>query len=282
MESIEKYKELLNSIDQIDATNEYAYEKVLLNFINLDKLPVVLYEIPSGTHLYRARPHFENILFEEIHKIGIPPQQAVKNYARCNKPFQSVFYCSENRPTSHMELLEYIAEETKIGEKIYVTIGQWLVKVPLNVIIVADPDNNITNKFDSYHCKGINQFLDMYSGEERQKYYIFFKFLTEKFRKHAKKDMKTYLISTAYCNLALMHSNGKANGIFYPSVPFNGEGSNFCLNSEFVLNNDNIELTSAIRDEFICYENEIKKPSFFETELIKCKSIDINQNKIFW
>ena len=44
-----------------------------------------------------------------------------KMVCKCNRPFQSKFYCSENRPTSFMELVEYWAE-TKTLRKVYATI----------------------------------------------------------------------------------------------------------------------------------------------------------------
>lgn len=278
---MEEYKKLIEKLESIDATSEYAYEEALLCFFKLHKLPVIYYEIPSGTPLFRARTHFDNVLYKDISQIESPPSSSVSNYARCNKPFQSVFYCSENRPTSFMELVGYWAESRKNGEKIYATIGRWELKKALNAIIIADPDVE-DSEFDAYHGAGINNHLNLYSAEDKEKYILFYKFLTSRSRKYAKNDLQTYMITSSYCNLALLHAKGKANAIHYPSVPFKGQGLNYCINKEFIMNKNNIELTFVIRDEFVCYINENNKITFHETELIECKNVDLKNNMIIW
>lgn len=274
-------QKIIEELESIDPSSEYAYEAAISCYFIFRRLPIVSYQIPVGTPLFRARPHSENVFYQQISEIGSPPPLKVLNYARCNKPFQSVFYCSSNRPTSFHELIEYWLESTKYDETIYVTIGRWELKKPLNAIIIADPGLEYSD-FDTYHGTGINEAIDKHAGDEKEKYVMFFQFLTSRFRKPAKNDLQTYLITSSYCNLALLHAKGRANAIHYPSVPFKGQGLNYCINREFMMDKSNIELTHVIRDEFICYENENSKPTYFERNLIECKTIDLKNNFIIW
>lgn len=280
--TIDKCKKIIQSIEEVDSNNEYAYERMFLSYLKLNHLPIVMYEIPEGTPLFRARTHKENILYKKITDIGIPPEDKVRNFARCNRPFQPLFYCSESRPVSFMELVEYWSDTTDFGEKLFVTVGKWILKTSLNLIIVADPDEKTqVTEFDKYHGNGINEFLNRYSGEVKESYRILFEFLAEKFRAPAKNDLKTYLITSAYSNIALMHANGKAVGMHYPSVPFGGEGLNFAINKEFYSTNK-LELIYVIRNEFISKKNEYGKHTFTETDRIECKKIDIANNMLIW
>lgn len=242
----------------------------------------MLYEIPAETPIFRTRSHDTNDFFKTISDISITPNQYVKGFARCNRPFQSKFYCSENRPTSFMELVDNWAESKNFGEKVYVTVGRWLLKKPLTTIIVTTPDKaNRISEFDIYHGSAIDKFIGNCEPNIREAMTILYRYLFEKFRKPAKNDLKTYIITTAYCNLALSHSDGQANGIYYPSVPFAGQGVNFAINSDFATF-DNLDLTHIIRNEMSITENENKKQSFTETAISQATKFDTEYNLIEW
>jgi len=223
-----------------------------------------------------------NDFFKTIGDISNAPSQNVKNFARCNRPYQSKFYCSENRPTSYWELVEDWAETKKVGEKIYVTIGEWVLKKSLTAIIVTTPDiADRTSEFDKWHGSIMDKRVSNFDKETQEAMVIFYRYLFKNFRKPAKNDTKTYIITSAYCNLALSHSSNSANGIFYPSIPYQGQGLNLALNADFVTS-DNIELNSILRNEFTVYENENKKISFAETGKLKAINFDTTKNLIVW
>lgn len=272
--------ELLKSISSDD---DYAYERAVLAYLQLDGLPIFTTEIPAGASLFHARTHTSDDLFLKVSDISIPPQQCVKDFARCNRPFQSVFYSSENRITSYMELVEYWAESRNIGETLKVTIGMWELKRPLSVVIVTTPDtNNRISDYDRTHGEAFDTtIVGKYKGEELEAQKVFFRFLFENFRKQAKKDLKTYIITSSYCNVALMHAIGEADGIYYPSVPFQGNGVNICINKNFC-KPENIELKSAARNEFTITENEQKQYTFTETSKIEANRIDLQNDLIVW
>lgn len=279
---VDNINSAIEKLEAINPTEEYAYEKAILAYLTIKKLPVLLYDIPIGTIIFRTRTHETNNLFKTVADISITPNPFVKNFARCNRPFQSKFYCSENRPTSFMELVENWAETKKFGEKVYVTIGRWELKKALTTIIVTTPDkDNRISEFDKYHGAEMEKFIGNCEPEIREATIILYRYLFNKFRKPAKHDPKTYIITTAYSNLALTLSMGKAAGIYYPSVPFAGQGVNFAINADFATV-ENMDLTHVIRNELSVSENENNKHSFIETEKKEATKFDTSNNLIEW
>jgi hypothetical protein len=272
-------------LESIDSNDEFAYEKAILSYLTIKHLPIFIVDIPEKAKFFRSRTHRENPFFTKISDISLAPNIEVTNYARCNKPFQSKFYCSENRPASYMELIESWIEDKKLGEKVLVTISEWELKTTLPMIIVTTPEKEKRkSEFDKTHGEIFDTFIDRYEGETKEANVLFYKYLFEKFRSPAKRDLKTYIITSAYCNLSLFRaaeSNINVTGIFYPSVPFNGQGTNFCINQQFVVK-ENIELMSVSRNEFLIEENEDGKYNFQETEFRESKKIDLSGGIIEW
>lgn len=116
--TVEKVEKAISLLEQINPENEYAYENAVLAYLTIGRLPVLQYDIPAESVFFRTRTHENDDLFPLISDISITPNQFVKNFARCNRPFQSKFYCSENRPTSFAELVEYWSDTKDFGDKV--------------------------------------------------------------------------------------------------------------------------------------------------------------------
>lgn len=267
---------LLETINPLD---EYAYEKALFAYKTIQSLPMLVVDIQEDVRICRTRTHDTPDLFKNISDISIPPSQNIKNFARCNRPFQSKFYGGETRPTSFMELVEYWAETKDIGDRFYVTTGLWRTTKPLSSIIVTTPDKNKRKSvYDVHFGATLDEFINKYSGEQKEAMIVFYRFLTERFRKPAKHDPLTYLITTSYCNIALLHGDAKA--IMYPSVPFAGEGINFAISPDFVAAG-NIFIESAVHNELTITSNELGKYNFTETGAQHLKEVK-NNGEIIW
>jgi hypothetical protein len=280
--TVENVEKAIATLESIDPDDEFAYEKAVLTYLTIKFLPIFVVDLPAETTFFRSRTHERDTLFEQITEISVPPNKLVSNYARCNRPFQSKFYCSENRPTSYMELIENWIDTKKIGDKVYVTISEWLLKASLPFIIVTSPDKEKRDsKFDQIHGKVFDTFIDRHTGETREANIVFYRYLFEKFRKPAKKDLKTYLITSAYCNVSLYLAGDKASGVYYPSVPFKEQGVNFCINRQFVTN-ENLQLISVARNVFTVEGNEIGKFNFLETEFRQSKKVSLLGGTIKW
>lgn len=280
--NLKNIKETIEHLESINPTDEYAYESAVMSYLKLNGLPIFITILSPGLSFFHARTHESEDFFFKVSDILLPPRKFVKDFARCNRPFQSVFYCSETRPTSFMELIENWADEKKIGERLRVTLGLWELQNPVYAIIVTSPDEeDRISDFDKEHGKVFDSFIEKYTGEELESQKLFYRYLFEKFRKPAKKDLKTYIITSSYCNVALMHTNGQADAIYYPSVPFEGNGINLCFSLKF-FTGDNLVLKSAIRYEFFINENENKRLAFVESGKILSKEIRLEEDLIIW
>lgn len=82
---------------------------------------------------------------------------------------------------------------------------------------------------------------------------LFYRYICDKFRKPARKDIKTYLITTAYSNI-VFDSKANIDGIYFPSVPYERKGVNFAIGGDFDFRNS-FELELAGRDTFIREDN---------------------------
>lgn len=274
-----KLKIAFKTLDELDETDELAYEKALITFNSINHLPVFINTIEAGVPFFRTRTHESKNFFELHSEIAVTPQKFVKEFARCNRPYQSIFYCSENRPTSFMELVQYWAETKNFGDNLYVTVGMWENTKPLNVIIVTTPDKSKRlSNYDNSHGEVFDEHLKGKSAEEIEFSNVFYDYMFERFRKPSKQDFRNYLITTAYTNIALTYAKELADGISYPSVPFSGKGVNFAIKENFSTNY--LKLTHANWLEFEITKNKVGKHTFKELNSIFTDKIDIVNSKI--
>lgn len=271
----------INLLEAIDPRDELAYERAFLAYMTVPKLPVVIYNIFQEIEVFRARTHFDDICFTDINEISLAPHSAITKFARCNRPFQSRFYGASNRPTAYMELAHYWAVEKGVGEHLFVTIGRWLVKTPFSALVVSTPDKEKRlSDYDKEHGAAIDELINNLEGEEKEATIIMYRFLFDKFRKPAKDEPLTYIITTAYCNVAISTTPGNVDAIFYPSVPFGGKGVNFAFNNSYITS-ANIEMIGALKDEFKVYLNKENMKSFTQVGQREANEI-IAQSQIVW
>lgn len=274
---------LKNRLLEIDPLDNYAYERALSAFFSfLPKLPVLLFEIPAHSEVYRTRTHENLQFFERIDEISIPNKQFIKSFARCNRPFQPIFYGSDTRITSYAELVDYWSIGKGIGDKIYVTTGKWKIKKPLNSIIVSSPDTEERIfKYDSSHGIGLDDFINSQDTETQEAVKLLYRFLFEWYRKPSKHNPLTYYITTAYSNLAFTEAYDKANCIQYPSVPFHGQGINLAIKDSFI-NENNMELEQVMCSEFTIYETPDNFRNFIQSNAWFAKEVNSELNTIKW
>ena len=278
---IAKLKSAINTLEKIDPADKFAYEKAIIAFESIGHLPILIKKIEETIKIFRTRTHDSPDYFTKISDISITPSSYVKAFARCNKPYQSIFYGAENRPTSFMELVEYWAETTKFGDKLFVTIGMWETTKPVNLIIVTTPD--ITKRdsdFDKEHGLGYDEHLKKRSKEDQQFSSVFYNYMFDKFRSRAKHDLKTYIITSAYSNLALTRAGGNADGISYPSVPFNEKGVNFALLENYF--KSSLRLINVMRLQFEISPTDQGKHKFTELQNVMTNKISMADGTIEW
>lgn len=288
LETIDNMEEVISMmpskiehIIRIEEDDELAYEKTFLAYRSIGVLPIITRIIKKETPIFRSRTHSDTgNFYRNIEEISYPQKQYVKNFARLNRPYQSVFYGSDNRPTSYMELTEYWAEEKEIGEEVSVTIGRWELQRDLILAMIPIPNHS---ERVSNGEKEVGSFYD-----EKKKEFseikvrisdMLFDFLSKEFKKPAKKKKKTYLNTCSYGNIIL--TDEKIDGILYPSVPFGGQGYNIAIRKTIV-DNGNIKLVKAWKDTLIITQNELGNHRFVQIKNMEAKEIDSKKGKIEW
>jgi hypothetical protein len=276
-------KKSIEDLKQIDFKNEHSYEQTIWKFLTCVQLPNYVYTIPKDTIIFRTRTHKENEdFFENISQIGITPKEYIADFGRCNRPAQSVFYASENRPTSYAELIESWTKSKGIGDGVKVTIGAWKLKKNMDVVVVTSPNKHErVSEYDKVHGDYLDAELARIEDENvRKSMQEIYKFLFDIFRKPANGDKLNYILTTAFSNISLMHPDAQTDGIYYPSVPFLFQGVNYAITESFATNN--LELVSALRNEFLVTSDADGKHHFSEVGNDRAKRIDIEKDLIIW
>jgi len=281
--NVDAIKKVLQELREIDTTNDYAYEEVIWKYLTCVRLPIFVYTLPKNSMIFRARTHEKDDYFFNISDIGLTPKKFVTDFGRCNRPNQSVFYASENRPTSYAELVKSWSKKGhKIGTSIFVTIGAWKLKKNLDLILVSTPkQEDRISDFDKENGVYLDKYISEYGAEEQKVLKEIYHFLFEFYRKPSNDyNQLLYYLTTGYANLALAHNDSKAYGVYYPSVPYLHQGVNFAINGSFA--KENLELTSALRNKFTIILNDDGKPVFRETDKTEAIKIDTLENTIEW
>jgi len=276
-------KQAIEELKQIDFKNEHSYEQTIWKFLKCVELPNYTYSIPKDTVVFRTRTHKENEeFFENVSQIGITPKKFITDFGRCNRPAQSVFYASENRPTSYAELIESCTKDKGEGDRVMVTIGAWKLKKNMDVVVVTSPNKEErVSEYDKMHGDNLDAELAGIEDEnDRKSIQEIYKFLFEIFRRPSNDDTLNYILTSAFSNISLMHPDGPTDGIYYPSVPFRFQGVNYAITESFATKN--LELVSALRNEFSITINAEGKHHFKEIGKIDAKKIDIEKDMIIW
>lgn len=242
MNYIEKVEKAIYQIERLDKSKGHYYEQVLFELSRIEQLPIIIYRLEANDVFFRTRiNNGEN--FETFADLSYPDEKYVSAYARANKPLQQMFYCSENRPTSYIELLANL--KGNVGDEITLTIGCWQLVEPIDVVLVFDPSKNRDNEYNQRHGAGYDSFIEQTQEEYREGTKRLFEFIGSYFGKEAHADKHTYMLTTAYSNLVFTHD--KVEGIIYPSVPFGGNGFNIAFFSK-VMDDSRLRLLTIMKN----------------------------------
>jgi hypothetical protein len=236
-------KHLIEQLRNFNLDDPYSYENLILFFeINNIKIPTLTKLIPKGEIVFRSRENFDNLFFKKISELNCPPKECVLKFNRANRPYQSMFYCSDKRETSYSEFMEEWIEKP-IGSIFNITIGMWETNTDLKVHLIYDLNN-------------INKDINSVKGDEWDEDTLQINdFLVEIFKASAHNNKPLYILTSAISNILLMRSN--LDGIMFPCVPTNGIGFNLVLNSNICLKKS-LDLKHVLRDTFMTIKNSKK------------------------
>ena len=179
----------IREIESINFENNWAYEQVIHSMLKIQKLPIILFTEPKGNSIFRSRINNGVIPFETISEISIPNEKYVNDFARANRPRQSLFYGSENRPTSYMEFAMHLAETTPFNEEVSITVGAWELQRDLTFVLVFNPTLPRDNEYNKYHGEAFDDFISKTPEELRKGTIRFFEFIGQKYAELAVRSL---------------------------------------------------------------------------------------------
>jgi len=271
----------IQKLELLDPNSLIAYDEAISAYRSMENIPFFMLDMPPKLALFHSRTHEKDNFFKDFKEIEIPEPQHIKSFARCNCKGQPIFYCSEDRITSYSELIRNWAENENTNDVVYVTISKWRTVYPLCVMIVTSPKEiDRISYYDKQQGPALDKFISEQNDKETQQAMkIFYNYLFDRFRKPAKNDLKNYIITAAYCDLSF-GNNQNIDAIYYPSVPYDGQGVNFAFHEDYDFKNKMI-LEIVARDTFKIL-NTTPLPTFRQSNFKQAISLDTINRKIIW
>lgn len=270
-----KVEEVIRSISSLNKADGYYYENLLFELLKIEKLPIIIYRIEANELFFRTRIN-ESGDYLRIKDLSYPNPEFVKSYARANKPLQQLFYCSENRPTSFIELLNN--RECEVGDEITLTIACWQLVEPLDVVLVFNPANSRSSKYYQKHGVGYDDFISKIDEGYRDGTNKLFQFIGACFEEPAIANKDAYMLTCAYSNLVF--TKEKVEGIIYPSVPFGGDGFNIALFPK-VIDENRLRMLDVMKNVMKVELTEDGQKKFVQQSTTK-GTIDYSTSTISW
>jgi hypothetical protein len=282
--------DIQNIISEIISSDSSVIYTSLRNLFRLQKPGFCKFNLMPGHRLlFRVRIHNEgngDYFFNNLSDISYRTDNFnIKKFGRCNEPFQSLFYCSDNEMLSFAEVSEIVRTENK-KDTSYHTTSVWKMNDPLLVTTIFEPNNVETKNEELIDItkKCLEQIDITTYPIEKEELKSFLKFVANEFTKPFSLDDKAYLFSSAIANYlfdTVSTENEKVDGIVYPTcIGYNDIrhlGLNYVFKIEIVGFDKKIEFVDA-------YRSRMNKRGFeyHETEQIKFKKANKITGEIFW
>jgi len=249
MIGINEIERAISKIRIVDLNEEDAYSKIE-HIIKHDIIQIALpsKNFKSGLKFHRCCNN-DDIYneFQTIDRLSFRCDlENIKDFGRANKPYQSIFYAADIRPTAISETSK-IARGKNYGniDKFSITTSQWESISELNLTLIvnnkiAQERNELINAFNV----DLDQLTKDIFKNDSEKVFELLNFLSDEFAINTKDNCNLYKISCAFAQLAYQVSDG----IIYPSLQRLLEGVNFAIKPESV--KEKLKFISATRDIF--------------------------------
>lgn len=244
---------------------------------------------PGHKFLFRVRCHTKgngDYFFKNLSDLTYRTDYLnIKKFGRCNQPFQSLFYCSDDELLSFAEVSELVRTENK-KDTAYHTTSVWKINTDLLVTCIFEPDNiDVENKdLIDITKKCLNQFNLTKLPIEKDNLIMLLKVVANEFTKPFLSDNQAYLFSSAVTNYFLdtvSTQNERIDGLVYPT----------CLGEKGIRN---IGLNYVFRPDIIGFGNKIEFQDAYRSrmdrmgfeyndiETIKFKKANVFTGEIHW
>jgi len=277
-------------INEIRASNPVTIYSSFRNLFSILKPAFCKFTLtPGHKPLFRVRCHTEgngDYFFKNISDLSYRTDYLnIKKYGRCNQPFQSLFYCSDEEMLSFAEVSEIVRTENK-PTTAYHTTSVWKMNKDILVTSIFEPDNPDTENADLVDItKKCLEQIDLTNHPiEKESLKLLLKLVANEFTKPFSTDHQAYLFSSAVTNYFLdtiSTENEKVDGLVYPTCLGKSGVRNLGLNYVFRTNiigfDNKIEFYDAYRSRMDRTEFQ-----YNQTEIIKFKKANKVSGEIFW
>ncbi|WP_196887901.1 RES domain-containing protein [Aureivirga sp. CE67] len=269
--SIEKRYKWYNALES--GYNKTLKDEQIRNILNFNQkgLIAIRAQLLGGFKFYRARYLEKDVeKYDNISELLAVPRNFVKNYGRCNKKGESIFYAANNYETMYSEM------RAKKGDKFQVIEVELKQDSEIWVHAVGFIDfcrrhGEAPNILGTENAKYVNEIKNSVSKEHFKKILFHDAFIANWFRKKIV-DKKDYNVTSVYSDICLKNNDG----IFYPSVGHLG-GWNLALKPEKIINNFKInQISTNIITENLNY-------GLYSSKMIRwADSYDTRNGNISW
>jgi hypothetical protein len=283
---------LYNKIDlerQIESLeNRTDLEKINAEFLwrelwrYFPSIPVGIITLKKGEEVFRGRPTKKGPSFKKVTDLSYVPfeeKAKCKKYGRCNFPTQSLFYSSNNLDVAQMECLTHHID-FRIGS---LSFSKWVVEKDIIIadIILHDMDEvkatSIAEKRNHLH----NLIKPDLNEEQFECVKMVLDFFGKQFAKSLIPSHYHYLFSVYLANrlLDLEVDGKKIDGLQYPSIAMNYQGTNIVLKPEIIIDGKlklvkTWEIMSAISQQKL-YSHIVNESIKIENETVTWRANDV-------
>jgi hypothetical protein len=269
----------LKSISDIENYKEATAYTSLLNYFK-----AINFAFPTCTirdyNFYRVRLHRnkEEFFWNESELSYISDISKVKDFGRCNEPFQSMFYCSDNYELSLKEVTKGISADT-LKEYKYHTISSWKLNEEISVAFFLEDNFDLKfnqNMFDMR--QSFDRIIDdpQLIGDKLELKQFLLEVYSQ-FKRPFSLNAKAYYLSAAFANYLFSTTdinNKRVDGFIYPTCLDEKEsvlGLNYVFRPDIIGKAKKIELVNAWRVNINDKNDEIS-----------CRGVEKTTGELLW
>lgn len=244
--NIDKVFDQLGKIDLASGDYYSLIKKIFEDETSMILFPSII--ISKGSKFYRSRCHDYNTVILKVKELSYRTDiENIIHYGRANRPYQTIFYCGNVRPTAILETgkifrgnnFKYVDNET-------ITTSVWEAQKDIKLTLflssnIAKDKNDLIKSYDLDVDRIIN---DSFPNDfEKIKHLI--SRISDEFVKDVKGQHFLYQTSCLFANYAYDF----ADGIIYPSFQRSFNGLNVAIKPSAVDNK--MKFVSALKETFI-------------------------------
>lgn len=231
-------KEIISVIEKTYQPSDLLYEKMFAHFANLSGFEFQAVNLKPNSPIVRARFSDSKKSFKYISDVSYPQKKHVKEFSRLNRPGQNLFYASESIDSCLTEMLPFWFDTFKTGDKITVTLGLWIVKSDIKLLIIPETEN-----LTPLNTKVISE-MKLHDIE-------FWDYISQKFKTSTSQDKDIYEFTSAFGNSLWLNAKKEkmnVDGFIYSSVQ-SKNNINIALDPQ-VVDSEKLVLTELMEIKF--------------------------------